>query len=79
VSGKLRERGQKAEWQDAQRKRLSPPSSVSGWPLKRKEQYVELGFDYFDKKNPDTLRRSLVRRLERLGNKVILEPAVHVA
>jgi hypothetical protein len=52
---------------------------VSGWPLKRKEQYVELGFDYFDKKNPDTLRRSLVRRLERLGNKVILEPAVHVA
>lgn len=47
--------------------------------LKRKEQYVELGADYFDKKNPDALRRSLVRRLERLGNKVILEPAVQVA
>jgi CRISPR/Cas system endoribonuclease Cas6 (RAMP superfamily) len=46
--------------------------------LKRKEQYVELGADYFDKKNPDALRRSLVRRLERLGNKVILEPAVQI-
>jgi transposase len=46
--------------------------------LKRKEQYVELGADYFDKKNPDALRRSLIRRLERLGNRVILEPAVQV-
>jgi transposase len=47
--------------------------------LKRKENYSELGADYFDRKNADTLKRSLVRRLERLGNKVILEPAVQVA
>jgi len=47
--------------------------------LKRKENYFELGLDYFDKKNADALRRSLVRRLERLGNRVILEPAVQGA
>ena len=47
--------------------------------LKRKQPYVELGPDYFDKRNPDALKRSLVRRLERLGNKVILEPSVQFA
>ena len=46
--------------------------------LKRKENYSELGADYFDRKNVDALKRSLVRRLEHLGNKVTLEPAVQV-
>lgn len=47
--------------------------------LKCKENYFEVGLDYFDKKNAHALRRSLVRRLERLGNRVILEPAVQGA
>jgi transposase len=42
--------------------------------LKRKERYIELGVNYFDQKNADSLRRSLVKRLERLGHSVILSP-----
>lgn len=42
--------------------------------LKRKQDYQELGADYFDRLNADAIRRSLVRRLERLGHKVTLEP-----
>jgi transposase len=37
--------------------------------------YVDLGGDYFDKRNEQQLQRSLVKRLERLGLKVTLEPA----
>jgi len=37
--------------------------------------YIELGGDYFDKRNEQQLQRSLVKRLERLGLKVTLEPA----
>jgi transposase len=47
--------------------------------LKRKENYRELGVDYFDKKQGDTLKRSLVRRLERLGHQVILQPLAQIA
>jgi transposase len=47
--------------------------------LKRKETYRELGADYFDKKQGDTLKRSLVRRLERLGHRVTLQPAAQKA
>jgi transposase len=42
--------------------------------LKREQDYEELGADYFDRLNADAIRRSLVRRLERLGHRVILEP-----
>lgn len=42
--------------------------------LKRNEVYRDAGGDYFEKANPEALRRYLVKRLERLGNKVILEP-----
>lgn len=42
--------------------------------LKRRENYAELGVNYFDQKNADSLRRSLVKRLERLGHSVILGP-----
>jgi transposase len=42
--------------------------------LKRKEDYRELGADHFDRIAVNRIRRSLVRRLERLGHKVILEP-----
>jgi len=42
--------------------------------LKRKQNYQELGADYFDRLNADAIRRSLVRRLEKLGHRVTLEP-----
>ncbi|MBN1681144.1 MAG: IS110 family transposase [Anaerolineae bacterium] len=37
--------------------------------------YVDLGGDYFDKRNEDQVQRRLVKRLEGLGLKVTLEPA----
>ena len=43
--------------------------------LKRKEDYREMGANYFDQKNADSLRRSLVNRLQRLGHTVILTAA----
>lgn len=43
--------------------------------LKRNEPYREAGGNYFEQLNPTALRRYLVKRLERLGHKVILEPA----
>jgi transposase len=42
--------------------------------LKRKDQYRDLGADYFDRLNATRIQRSLVRRLERLGNVVTLTP-----
>lgn len=47
--------------------------------LKHQQDYQELGADYFDRLNADTLRRSLVSRLERLGHKVTLEPLAQPA
>jgi transposase len=46
--------------------------------LKDRTTYRELGGDYFDRLDTERLTRTLVRRLERLGHKVILgekEPA----
>lgn len=40
------------------------------------EPYRDLGLDYFDRLNKDQLERSLVKRLEKLGHRVILEPSV---
>lgn len=39
------------------------------------QPYRDLGLDYFDRLNRHNLERSLVKRLERLGNHVTLEPA----
>ena len=47
---------------------------IAYYLLKRKEDYKELGVNYFDQLNADGLRRSLVRRLERLGHQVTLQP-----
>ena len=47
--------------------------------LKRKQDYREAGADYFDRLHADGLRRSLLRRLERLGHKVTLEPLAQPA
>ena len=41
--------------------------------------YCDLGPDYFDRLNPERLRRLLTKRLERLGFKVSLEPLPQVA
>jgi transposase len=43
--------------------------------LQRNESYREAGGHYFEQSNPVALRRYLVKRLERLGHKVVLEPA----
>ncbi len=42
--------------------------------LKRKTPYVDLGADYLDRHDKDRLLAGLVRRLERMGHKVTLEP-----
>jgi transposase len=41
--------------------------------------YRDLGPDYFDRLNPEGLRRRLTKRLEGLGFKVTLEPPAQVA
>jgi transposase len=43
------------------------------------EPYRDLGLDYFDKLNKEHLQRSLVKRLEKLGNRVTLEPKASAA
>jgi transposase len=43
--------------------------------LSRARPYQDLGGDYFDRLDPQRLTRQLVRRLEKLGHTVTLEPA----
>lgn len=43
--------------------------------LKDGRTYKDLGGSYFDRLDPERLTRYLIRRLERLGHRVILEPA----
>ena len=43
--------------------------------LKRSTPYHELGADYLERHDKDRLQASLVRRLERMGHRVILEPS----
>jgi hypothetical protein len=38
--------------------------------LRNQQPYPDLGAEYFDRRNADQLKRSLVRRLERLGVQV---------
>lgn len=47
--------------------------------LKHKVSYHDLGNDYFDSFNSESLKRNLVKRLEKLGHKVILESLKEVA
>lgn len=42
--------------------------------LQRKQTYQELGPDYFERFQTQSIQKNLVRRLERLGNTVILQP-----
>ena len=48
---------------------------MADFMLSRKQDYLELGGDYFERLNPNSLRRYLVRRLERLGHVVAPHPA----
>jgi transposase len=42
--------------------------------IRRGVTFAELGEDYFDRLEPDRLTRQLVKRLEKLGHKVTLQP-----
>lgn len=52
---------------------------IAYYLLKRKEEYRELGPNHFDNINADRVRHSSVKRLERLGHVVTLEPATPLA
>jgi hypothetical protein len=43
--------------------------------LERKTTCVDLGPGYFDRRNADAVRRSLVKRLQKVGHSVTLAPA----
>ena len=43
--------------------------------LSQRRTYKDLGADYYDRLHRKELERSLIRRLEKLGHKVILQPA----
>ena len=47
--------------------------------LTRRTPYHDLGPDYLDRLEPERLTRQLVKRLERLGHQVTLEPRVDAA
>ncbi|MFL6282440.1 MAG: transposase [Pyrinomonadaceae bacterium] len=47
--------------------------------LKRRVGYRELGGDYFDRQHTEGIQRHLIRRLERLGLKVTVEPLAEAA
>ncbi|MDT5271369.1 MAG: hypothetical protein QOH49_3555 [Acidobacteriota bacterium] len=47
--------------------------------MQRRAGYEELGGDYFDRQSTERLRRRLIRRLERLGLKVVVEPMAEAA
>ncbi len=44
--------------------------------LKKRGTYQELGADYLDRHDPEKLTARLLKRLEKLGVKVTVEPAV---
>ena len=47
--------------------------------IKNNCTYIELGEDYFDQINHDAVLKRQVKRLEKLGYKVTLEPATQAA
>jgi transposase len=52
---------------------------IAYYILRDQNCYRDLGPDYFDRLNPEGLRRRLTKRLEGLGFKVTLEPLAQVA
>lgn len=50
---------------------------VIAYPLiQRQEVYRDLGADYFDKQRPESTTKRLVKRLEKLGYQVSLQPQI---
>jgi len=47
--------------------------------LKNHQPYRDLGADYFDHRNVEQLKRTLIRRLQRLGLQVLITPCTTVA
>lgn len=47
--------------------------------LKNHPPYLDLGADYFDHRNVEQLKRTLIRRLQRLGLQVVITPCTTVA
>lgn len=47
--------------------------------ISRQEPYRDLGADYFDQQRPESVKKRLVKRLEKLGYQVTLEPVPVVA
>lgn len=47
--------------------------------IQRGTTYVDLGVNYFDQRKAETVQHQLVKRLERLGFKVSLEPSAKLA
>jgi transposase len=52
---------------------------IAYYILRDQTCYRDLGPDYFDRLNPEGLRRGLTKRLEGLGFKVTVEPLAEVA
>jgi hypothetical protein len=48
---------------------------IAYYVLQRRQVYRDLGADFFDSLNAEGLKRTLIRRLQRLGHTVILKPA----
>jgi len=42
--------------------------------ISRQEHYKDLGADYFDKQRPESVKKRLIKRLEKLGYQVTVEP-----
>jgi transposase len=42
--------------------------------LTKRVPFQDLGPGFFERRNPEKLARSLIRRLEALGHQVILQP-----
>ena len=47
--------------------------------ISRQEPYRDLGADYFDQQRPESVKKRLVKRLEKLGYQVTLEPVAVVS
>lgn len=47
---------------------------IAYYPVKTDHPYQDLGAQYFDRLNAERLKRYLVKRLERIGNKVVFIP-----
>jgi transposase len=47
--------------------------------IQRGTHYQDLGENYYDNRNPEKLANRLAKRIEKLGFKVVLQPAPHAA